>query len=611
MTRSVSARRFAVVGGATLAYTIAYVLLAPVVGHGVESMSAVVALIVGYSLGYALGMIAAVPIFSLSLALQWLMLDVMPFGTDDLVYGAVVVSLTLAGAYMRRLRDEQSSAGRAAEGARREAEALAKQYRELIEHAPDLILIHVNGVIQYANKAAADMLHADSPKALVGTQATDLVTPEMRIAIADRVRRLTGGERLAPIRVSLQVGGRPGCLVEANSLMTEWEGQPAMLTLGRDVTENVRQVDALRDSEQLLAHTQEIANIGVWRLTPGAGIVCSTTLRKMMGLSPGNTLSRDELATIVSEDDVERLLREAATGRHGNGTAHTVTRFTRPDGETRWVRIHIHRELSPPESAVLYGIAQDVTEQYQADLVLARSQRLSSLGTLVAGVAHEINNPLTFMRGNIDLAELGIRDAIVSPQRAPELLASVQASHATVLRGIDRISSITRSLKQLARAEDAPMTLVDPNTLAGEIVAVTKARTSRNVVMDVELGAKGHVLGSATQLSQIMLNLMLNALDVVGERPDGRVTIRTRDLDGDMLLEVEDNGPGILPEHESKMFTPFFTTKPEGTGLGLALSRSIAQHHDGDLTFTSTPGRGTTFTLRLPRATPAAEQGDA
>ena len=244
---------------------------------------------------------------------------------------------------------------------------------------------------------------------------------------------------------------------------------------------------------------------------------------------------------------------------------------------------------------------RDVTEQRRIEQFLQRSERLAGLGTLVAGVAHEINNPLTYILGNSDLVELTLSELIEAHatdaegeklREARELLADTRA-------GIGRIANITKSLKRVARQGDTSRACVDLNSVIENALTVCRARLKNDVEIRSDLSVAHPVLVNEGEISQVLLNLLFNAGDALAGRSDGLITVSTRELENDVILSVTDNGPGIPVDARTRIFTPFFTTKPSGTGLGLSVSYQIAVDHGGSLTFQSST-HGTTFDLRLP-----------
>ena len=242
----------------------------------------------------------------------------------------------------------------------------------------------------------------------------------------------------------------------------------------------------------------------------------------------------------------------------------------------------------------------------EAHAQLALNERLASLGTLAHGIAHEINNPLTYVDGNLCLiAEILRRDAPID--RAEMLELATEA-----LEGAERIREITKQMGQLARADELPRVRLDPRALLPLVSRMTTAQTKARSRVELVLDDVPYVDADAGRLGQVLINLVVNAAQAVAHRARDqnliRLTTRTT-ATGDALIEVLDNGPGIPDEIASRVFEPFFTTKPvgEGTGLGLSISRGIVESLGGTLTFDTPASGGTRFVITLPPSTLPAD----
>jgi signal transduction histidine kinase len=278
--------------------------------------------------------------------------------------------------------------------------------------------------------------------------------------------------------------------------------------------------------------------------------------------------------------------------------------------------------------------AHETLKQTQSQLVQA--EKLSSLGQLVAGVAHEINNPLSFVSNNIVVLQRdlrGLRELIQLYRQAettlaghnPELLASIrtkaeQFDLAYTLEnlervmtrsreGLRRIQHIVKDLKDFARLDESERQEADVNAGIQSTVNIVEGHASQQkVVLTQELEPLPPITCYPAKLNQVVLNLLANAIDACP--PGGKVTVRSRATPREAEIEVADTGCGIDPSICDRIFDPFFTTKPlgKGTGLGLSISYGIVRAHGGSIAVESTPGQGTCFTVRLPRE--ASANGD-
>jgi C4-dicarboxylate-specific signal transduction histidine kinase len=223
-----------------------------------------------------------------------------------------------------------------------------------------------------------------------------------------------------------------------------------------------------------------------------------------------------------------------------------------------------------------------------------RQERLAAVGQLVSGVAHEINNPLQAILGFAELLQMqaDVPDAVKGDLRL------IQKESA-------RACNIIRNLAMFARqqpGEAAPVRLTD---VIGSVAELRQRRLeSEQIELRVDDRSTLYVSAVITELQQVLLNFVVNAEQAIlaSGRLPGRITIRGRDLDARVLLEVEDTGPGIPPDNEAKLFQPFFTTKPvgQGTGLGLSISYGIIDSLGGRIGYRSAPAGGAIFYFELP-----------
>lgn len=429
----------------------------------------------------------------------------------------------------------------------------------------------------------------------------DFAESEFRVVLADgAVRWLHGTVRV------LRDGGRPVRLVGTQ----------------QDVTERKRVEQALQESEQRFRELAEQVRDTFW--------VCTPDLRTLLYVSPayeeltGRPTSYlyehwpSYLSDHVHADDRERVA-EVMPDLAAQGQSELEFRVVHADGSARWVhqRVSLVRDVGGNPLRIV-GAATDVTNRKRAEEALHREERMATLGSLAAGVAHEINNPLGFIKGNEQLNRDQVRELLARDDLPPVVrtgLGAIDETFALTLGGLDRIEGIVAGLRQLTRpsAERQPVDVakVVENTLHLAAARAKQAALTR----DVPAGLPP-VQGNARELAQVVLNLLLNALDAVPEH-DGRVHIEARAEVNELVLRIADNGPGIPPQVAARLFQPFFTTKPQGTGLGLAICQRIATDHGGRITFRSAARQGTTFTLRLPLAsrgrmpTPSPSEGAA
>jgi len=274
--------------------------------------------------------------------------------------------------------------------------------------------------------------------------------------------------------------------------------------------------------------------------------------------------------------------------------------------------IHAGRVLG----AVL--VLHDMTEQRRRDEQLALTDRLSSLGTLVASVAHEINNPLAYTLGNLGLASAELerlREQLDDPRTA-EALTRVISGLRDAEEGAGRVATTVKELRAFGRMEERSQRSVDPRACVDWALRLTSNQLLHQARLITSLRDVPNVQANELKLSQVVVNLLTNAVQALtGERETNEIHVATwTDEAGGAVIEVEDNGRGMTEEVRLAVFEPFFTTKAvgHGTGLGLSICRSIVTGFGGKIAVESSPGCGTRFRVSLPAAADdAAPPSDA
>ncbi|HEX5830953.1 MAG TPA: PAS domain S-box protein [Gemmatimonadaceae bacterium] len=381
--------------------------------------------------------------------------------------------------------------------------------------------------------------------------------------------------------------------------------------IARDVTATRDADERRRASEERFQQFVEHAACGIYRATgDGRFLDVNPALVRMLGYD-----SADELLAVRLEETiyVDRADRGRLLARLRADTPHgwLDVRWRRRDGTPIVVRLAA-RAVHDATGAVQFceAIVEDVTERHRRETLLRRNERLASLGQMLAGVAHELNNPLAAVSGFAQLLRRG-------------RLAEEEAQAVDIIdREAQRAAAIVRDLLAFARRRDGtPHALVDLRDVARHVLSARHyALDTGGIRAELHVPPKALlVLGDRSQLEQAVLNLVLNAEQAIEGgaatgrspavgAPRGHVILRARRADDQLVLEVEDDGPGIPPEDLTRIWDPFWTTKAdgEGTGLGLAVTHGIVAGHGGTVDVESDPAWGTRFRLVLPA--PSAEE---
>ena len=337
-------------------------------------------------------------------------------------------------------------------------------------------------------------------------------------------------------------------------------------------------------------------------------------------------------------DDVERVKAREIFSRFGREGVHDCEFFLRAgDGSTVPVSMNCTPRLS--QTGKLMGMvvtgrpvgelrrAYSALRQAHDDLKrtqgqLLHAEKMVSLGRLVAGVAHELNNPISFVLGNVlslkryasrlesylgavhasDAADNEALKAMRQELRIDRILADMPHLIDGMIEGAERTRDIVDALKRFSAVDKMTPERVNLNEVVERSVRWVVQSASAKFAVDVDLPPDLQCSGSSGQLQQVVMNLVQNASDAVANRADACLKVTGSIENGMVTLRFTDNGPGIPEEHLSRLFEPFFTTKPvgQGTGLGLSISYGIVERHGGKLSARNVPGNGAEFILALP-----------
>jgi PAS domain S-box-containing protein len=372
-----------------------------------------------------------------------------------------------------------------------------------------------------------------------------------------------------------------------------------------DVTERQRAVIAARDQRRQIRQIIDVVPHMLFvKDAEGRFLIVNEAMARAYGTTAHaleGRLERDamedaELAARFHAEDLEVI-------RSGRPKVIPEKQFQLPDGRVRVMNtMKVPFRMEGGDVPAVLCLARDVTEELEKDRSLRRAERLAVVGTMVGGVAHELNNPLAAIKGFTDL--------LMMERRSDDDAEALEF----IRREADRAARIVADLRRLARQtqEKGAHKPTDLNDVVRHVLRVRAyALQTRNVEVRAELDPTlPPVLADRGQMEQVILNLLVNAEQAVaaGGRCAGLVSVRTVGEERRVRVCVADDGPGIAPEHAEHVFDPFWTTKApgEGTGLGLSLVHSIVTEHGGAVRVDSEPGRGATFTVCLP-SVPAGE----
>ena len=351
---------------------------------------------------------------------------------------------------------------------------------------------------------------------------------------------------------------------------------------------------------------------------------CNELVARRMGTSPEQLVGKTDFDFFPPEmaqkffDDEQALIKSGVPLIN-----HEEIAFDKTRGMNRVIltsKVPLRDEHGNLTGIV--GTGYDITDRKVAEERMASMERHESIGRLAAGVAHEINTPIQYLKDSVSFVQEGVQElldyidtlhaAMPQPKEPDENVEELRKEMPPALKlmadGLSRIAEIVRSMKDFSRADQNEVGQVDLNRAVRSTLVVARSQYSAVADAETELGEIPPVTCNGSQINQVMLSLIGNAAEAIRDKVNGtsergKIMVRTR-ADGEhVVIEIEDTGGGIPEEIRERIFDQFFTTKQVGSGTGQGLSvarRVIINAHNGSLDFTSEMGKGTTFIVRLP-----------
>jgi PAS domain S-box-containing protein len=375
-----------------------------------------------------------------------------------------------------------------------------------------------------------------------------------------------------------------------------------------DVTERKRVEDSLRRSESHLAEAQKLTHTGswAWRVPDWNVVEVSEEFYRIFGFDPAEGApTREEYLERVHPEDrlkwtgiTERAIVQKADYDH-------EFRILLPNGKVKWIHTVGHPVVSNAGDLEQFvGSSTDITElksaeqeheklrQLEADL--AHIDRVSTLGEMAASLAHEIKQPIA-------AAITSANTCIEWLAHEPPNLDRARAAAARIDKYGNRAAEIIDRIRSFYRKSPPRRELIDVNGIVQEMLTLLNGEATRySVAMGTELAAElPKITADRVQLQQVFMNLMLNAIEAMKDS-GGELTVKSQLRVGQLQFSVSDTGVGLPMEKMDQIFSAFFTTKPQGSGMGLAISRSIVESHGGQLWACANSGGGATFHFTLP-----------
>jgi len=524
--------------------------------------------------------------------------------------GKFASSAYQALAHIEELKIQVAEREKAEAEVRQLASGLEAKVRRLVDaNVVGIVMWNLEGTITGANEAFLRMVQYDREDLASGrVRWADLTPPEWRghaeRAIADL--KATGSFQPFEKEYFRKDGSRVPGLV--GGALFEGGGKEGVAFV-LDLSEQKRAERALRRSEAFLAEGQRLGQIGSfsWRVATDE-ITWSAELYRIYELEVGVPVTLELIRNRVHPEDVSLIekMKMVDQEREADHDFEWQYRLLMPDHSIKYMHAVAHATRDQDGQLEYIASVQDITARRLAEEArdkarseLAHVARVTTLGTLTASIAHELNQPLS---GIITNASTCMRMLANDP---PDVDGARETARRTIRDG-NRASEVITQLRALFCKKDATTGSVNLNDAALEVIALSLADLQKNGVVlrpeftdDLPL-----VTGDRVLLQQVILNLVLNASDAmsgVDDRPR-QLVIRTEREDDRARLTVQDVGVGIEPSGVDKLFEPFYTTKSGGMGIGLSVSRSIIERHHGRLWATLNDGPGAAFSFSIPRS---------
>lgn len=460
-----------------------------------------------------------------------------------------------------------------------------RKYVTLITQNPDGVCeLNLDGEIVECN-AAFEKLTGYSRNELSGMHFTKLMFDD-EIEDAKRQFQDFNGEAVTGFECKVRHKTGKSIYTSSNALPIvldqEWVG---LFAIVKDMTSQKLYEESFQKIQNMLAYSQSMASVGSWELYPAKQISSwSDEMFNIYGMEKTQYVYFSKFTEQIHPDDKERYL-ESFKSLSTGGPHDLEFRIIRPDGEIR--TLHSKREMLVDNNEIrIIGTTQDITEQKCTQTLLFKAEKLSAIGQMAAGLAHEIRNPLTALKGFLKLIP-----TVGNPDRYIDIMNNE----------LNRIETVTNELLVLAKPQAKRFRLMN---VVEKLTDVLQLLTTHALMKSIEVCMEAQpnvswIEGDSGQLEQVFVNLIKNAIEAT--HVGGQVSIQIADHDNqEVILQVVDNGSGIPEEDLPKLFEPFYTTKENGTGLGLMISQKIIVEHHGTLEIHSKAGEGTRVIVTLP-----------
>ncbi|AZN43236.1 PAS domain-containing sensor histidine kinase [Paenibacillus albus] len=450
-----------------------------------------------------------------------------------------------------------------------------ERYRILVEHSPEPIAVYCEGDIVFINPAGARVFGATEPQQLIGRAIDRLVSSDYLLASASQ-------PGIPTEQIFHRIDGQ-AIDVEVTSVPIMYMDKPAMQLLCRDITERKRNERKLAENEQAVKSLVNHNPDAIFSLDLHAHLLNANPAFVRITGYQLSEIQQQSFCKIIIEPDKSpaKVIFEQSLQGESNSIEITILH---KDGTYIDVNLKMVPIIIDGKVVGVYGIAKDITELNRTAELLLKSEKLSVVGQLAAGVAHEIRNPLTSLRGFVQLYRTKID----------------QAYYQIMLSELDRINDIVSEFLVIAKPQAVVFEMNDIRKMMDDVISLLETEAAlRDVQIHAELAPDMPLLYcQQNQLKQVFINVLKNAIEAMAD--GGEIVIQMEASEQRVVIRIKDNGCGIAEDRLPTVGEPFYTTKEKGTGLGLMICNQIMDAHEGSLRIESRVGIGTTVELILP-----------
>jgi len=528
---------------------------------------------------------------------------------------------------------------------RTRADQELRENRRLLESILNTVPLSIfwkdkDSVFQGCNAAFAQALGLASSLDIVGKTDFDLpIAPEASAAyrLDDQEVMKTQKSKLRYVESLTREDGSLAWLETSKLPLLDDTGQAVgVLGIFQDITERLQAVEQLRQSEERFSR--------LFRFSPEAMALVdlednrfadvNEAFKKLTGYSSQELLGKDSKGMAFYADEVSRNVIHEMLRTDGHVENYEFE-GRRKDGQLIQCAISCH-VITIGDRRYILGLVRDVTEMKRMQEMMIQTEKMISVGGIAAGIAHEINNPLgivlqaaqnlvqrtrTDFKKNVEVAaglglDMEVFQQYMQARKLDVFIEDIQSAAVRASGIIRHMLDFSRSSESRRKVCDLPSIIDKAVTLAGSDYDLKKSYDFKRIKIERDYGDDLPVVNcTETEIEQVLLNLLRNSAQALAAAepptPEPRINIRVTSAGDHLHIEIEDNGPGMPPEVQRRVFEPFYTTKPPGVGTGLGLSVSyfiITKGHGGRMSVSSHPGQGTLFSIDLPAEEP---EGDA